>query len=47
MRLTITKNKNSETEKSKTVHINNFCGQCGGKLSENIMFCPKCGNKIQ
>lgn len=23
-----------------------FCGQCGYKMSEEFMFCPKCGNKL-
>lgn len=23
-----------------------FCGQCGYKMSEDFMFCPKCGNKL-
>ncbi len=25
---------------------NNFCPNCGNKLSTNSKFCPKCGNKI-
>ena len=25
----------------------NFCGKCGTKLTENSLFCPTCGCKIQ
>ncbi|MFI3200119.1 MAG: zinc ribbon domain-containing protein [Eubacteriales bacterium] len=27
--------------------MNNFCGECGNKLADNVSFCGECGAKIQ
>lgn len=33
-------------EQPNIVSKPSFCGQCGYKMSEGFMFCPKCGNKL-